>query len=238
MSHMFVEEVAHCILIVQIQQSLTRDFRMHPALVKDLARWADVQSLSFRASENDVTFRSNLAKRYLALAVGMYRLTKATSDPSHLFALTTSTSAASSKVHQRGPVSLSARSTVVKESYQSSMQGAVNCGRSCTPSGMDFQFTSSPWGRACFSSRGLSVLHPGIPSMRQESSCDDSGRGEDMPDSTVILDLGDDELQEQDYGIHDPDTESELLVEADINFGANYPGSDDENWGEVHGNID
>ena len=196
---------------------------MHPALVEDLARWADVQSLSFRASEMDVTFRSNLAKRYLGLAVGMYKLVKVTSDPSHLFGLTTASAA---KEVSRSSGYMTPPSTVPQET--------AYCDRiRSTPSGIYIRLMSLSNADADMSlSPELPVLHPGIPSMRPENSSlreEGGGGSEDIPDNTVILEMGDDDLQEQDYGMHDHDTESEQQAEADINYGANYMGSDDEN---------
>ncbi|CAE7801061.1 unnamed protein product, partial [Symbiodinium microadriaticum] len=212
-----------------IQQSLTRDFRMHPAMVAELVRWSDVQSLSFRASEIDVTFRSNLAKRYLVLAVGMYRLVKATSDPSHLFALTTSSSSSVPKVGASTTTTTSSASAEVKVNGQS---GGTAWGESCQGHGRsdrgsssegDFQsFSLARAGSSVSANAGLPVLHPGIPTIHAESGgvmrADVSA--EAMPDNTVILEMGDDDLN---------DTESELLAEADVTEAPNYVESDDEN---------
>ena len=65
-----------------------RDFGIHPSLVDSLGRWADVQSMSLQPPlESDVDFVSDLSKRYLGLAAGMYRLMTAASNASQLFTL-------------------------------------------------------------------------------------------------------------------------------------------------------
>ena len=56
-------------------------------LVESLVRWSDVQSLSYRMSEVDLSFKSTLAKRYLALAITLYRMMRFVHDPTRLLTL-------------------------------------------------------------------------------------------------------------------------------------------------------
>jgi hypothetical protein len=210
---------------------------MHPALVEDLVRWSDVQSLSFRANEMDVTFRSNIAKRYLGLAVGMYRLVKATSDPSHLFALTATSSQAprgrapnTSGVGDSGGnsgnvvrVDMSGgffRSRDARKTMDS-LQGMSTLSHS-TLQQQDLESAVIP--------ASLPVLHPGIPNGRDDR-INASGVlvGGGLVGDTVILEMEDDGLNEQEYNVQDHDTESELIAEADMGDDAMVQGSDDEN---------
>jgi hypothetical protein len=55
--------------------------------VENLVRWSDVQSLVFRTTELDLSFKSSLAKRYLLLAITLYRMVRHVHDPARLFTL-------------------------------------------------------------------------------------------------------------------------------------------------------
>jgi hypothetical protein len=73
---------------IQIQLSLTADLCANPSLVESLVRWSEIQTLTFASSlESDAEFVGDTAKRYLALAAGMYRFAHTAADPSQLFAL-------------------------------------------------------------------------------------------------------------------------------------------------------
>lgn len=56
-------------------------------LVDSLVRWSDIQSISYRMSEADISFKSGMAKRYLALAITLYRMMRFVHDPTRLLTL-------------------------------------------------------------------------------------------------------------------------------------------------------
>lgn len=68
---------------------MIRDLHIPEVLVESLVRWSDVQSLSYRTTELDVTFKSTLAKRYLVLAITLFRVFRLVHDPARLFTLPT-----------------------------------------------------------------------------------------------------------------------------------------------------
>lgn len=56
--------------------------------MESLVRWSEVQTLTYASPlESDAEFVGETAKRYLALAAGMYRFVHTAADPSQLFAL-------------------------------------------------------------------------------------------------------------------------------------------------------
>lgn len=71
----------------EVRKSLVNDLYIPEVLVENLTRWSDVQSLSFRMTELDVAFKSSLAKRYLVLAITLYRMMRLVHDPTRLFTL-------------------------------------------------------------------------------------------------------------------------------------------------------
>jgi hypothetical protein len=71
----------------QIRQSLVSDLHLPETLVESLVRWSDVQNLVFRTTELDVSFKSSLAKRYLVVAITLYRMVRLVHDPARLFTL-------------------------------------------------------------------------------------------------------------------------------------------------------
>lgn len=73
--------------LFQIRNSLVNDLHFPEVLVENLVRWSDVQSLVFRTTELDVSFKSPLAKRYLLLAITLYRMVRHVYDPTRLFTL-------------------------------------------------------------------------------------------------------------------------------------------------------
>jgi hypothetical protein len=71
----------------QIRKSLVNDLHLPEVLIENLVRWSDVQSLVYRTTELDVSFKSSLAKRYLLLAITLYRMVRHVHDPVRLFTL-------------------------------------------------------------------------------------------------------------------------------------------------------
>mmetsp|Transcript_1189 Transcript_1189/g.1931 ORF Transcript_1189/g.1931 Transcript_1189/m.1931 type:complete len:639 (+) Transcript_1189:157-2073(+) len=79
---------AHLVRIARspaIQQILCKEYHFSIPLVNSVLCWSDVQSLSFRTTETDVLFKQNLAKKYLGLAVALYRQLNISNDPCMLF---------------------------------------------------------------------------------------------------------------------------------------------------------
>lgn len=58
---------------------------MPPNLVDDLVQWSDVQSLIFRMADCDVTFKPNLARRFLFVSFALYRYLSFQGNPCTLF---------------------------------------------------------------------------------------------------------------------------------------------------------
>lgn len=71
----------------EYRKSLVNKLYVPEVLVESLTRWSDVQSISFRMTEADITFKSTVAKRYLALAITLYRMLKFVNDPTRLLTL-------------------------------------------------------------------------------------------------------------------------------------------------------
>jgi hypothetical protein len=70
-----------------VTKYLLEQWHMPQGLVQELVMWSDVQSLISRSADCDVTFKANLAKKFLNLAVSMYRYISSYSNPQVLFSL-------------------------------------------------------------------------------------------------------------------------------------------------------
>ena len=68
---------------------LSEQWHMPTCLTKELVTWSDVQSLIARSADCDITFKANLARKFLLLAASMYRYLSSISNPRVLFCLST-----------------------------------------------------------------------------------------------------------------------------------------------------
>jgi hypothetical protein len=80
-------DISSFISLSQIRQSLVNDLHLPETLVESLVRWSDVQNLNFRTTDLDISFKSSLAKRYLVVAITLYRMVRLVHDPAKLFTL-------------------------------------------------------------------------------------------------------------------------------------------------------
>lgn len=73
-----------------VMKYLAEQWHMPKNLIQELAVWSDVQSLIARSADCDVTFKANLAKKFLLLAASMYRFLSSHSNLRMLYSLTSS----------------------------------------------------------------------------------------------------------------------------------------------------
>lgn len=66
---------------------LREQWHMPTNLISELVQWSDVQSLIARSADCDVSFKANLARKFLHLAASMYRYLSSFSNPRILFAV-------------------------------------------------------------------------------------------------------------------------------------------------------
>mmetsp|Transcript_25235 Transcript_25235/g.42570 ORF Transcript_25235/g.42570 Transcript_25235/m.42570 type:complete len:814 (+) Transcript_25235:105-2546(+) len=71
-----------------VMKYLAEQWHMPKNLIKELVVWSDVQSLIARSADCDVTFKANLAKKFLLLAASMYRFLSSHSNLRMLYSLT------------------------------------------------------------------------------------------------------------------------------------------------------
>lgn len=66
---------------------LSEQWHMPSSLLRELVVWSDVQSLIARSADIDVSFKANLARRFLQLAASLYRYSSTYANPRMLFTL-------------------------------------------------------------------------------------------------------------------------------------------------------
>ena len=58
---------------IQIHEDLAIHLGINPSLIESLCEWSDVQSLSMRCKENDITFRYPMAKKLHSVAIALFK---------------------------------------------------------------------------------------------------------------------------------------------------------------------
>lgn len=71
---------------------LSEQWHMPSSLLEELVTWSDVQSLIARSADCDITFKPNLARKFLLLAASLYRFLSSYSNPRVLFSMSTARS--------------------------------------------------------------------------------------------------------------------------------------------------
>jgi hypothetical protein len=220
------------------------ELHLPAVFVESLVRWSDVQSLSFRMSEGDVSFKMTLARRYLGLVIALYRMLRSSSDPCRLLTM--------------GHMALHPESVAVDKSSAPSTLSSTLSPLSPRP--------SSDVG--CDASHGVFTHHPAVvtvspshgshtvyaPTYTHESTIGLSESQIALIHRDLMLDEGllaqmlglrqrgrrggvdllDEEDSMNEYAIggeggHDQDTETELPGEGEmIDEGGTFAGSDED----------
>jgi hypothetical protein len=102
-----------------VRQYLREQWHMPVGLMEELVSWSDVQSLIARSADCDVTFKANLARKFLLLAASLHRFISSVSNPRVLFSFSTLRSARCS--HRGGGLG-----DLVKKSSSATSAGQAN----------------------------------------------------------------------------------------------------------------
>lgn len=71
----------------EVTNYLSEQWQMPTSLIDELVQWSDVQSLIERSSDCDVTFKANLARKFLLVAAALYRFLSSYSNPRIVFSV-------------------------------------------------------------------------------------------------------------------------------------------------------